>query len=159
VPRIGKVNWIALRTAYVVKGWTLEQCAQEFSVNPTTVRTRAAKEGWRAERDRNLANATKAATEQATNLVTTAAIELRSEHAKAVAQLNALLDGSAEDVASCKPGRSRAETRRACFESFKIALGLQRTVLGITDGQSSVADAEDDGKVRIVFVGPEEQTA
>jgi hypothetical protein len=152
-----KINWIAVMTAYVVKGWSAQKCADEFSIDVTTIKKRASAEGWTAQRNRNTTHATEAATEEATQIVATAALHIRSEHAKAVSQLNALLAGASEDVSACKPGRSRAETRRACFESFKIAVGLQRTVLGITEGQSSLADGEDDGTRRIQFIGANDE--
>lgn len=156
MPR-GKINWIAVRTAYVVKGWTAQKCADEFGIDVTTVKKRASAEGWTQERHHATTNATEATTQEARAIMVAAALDLRAEHAKALGQLNNLLLGASEDVAACKPGRSRAETRRACLESFKIVHTLQRSALGLVDGQSSVADGEDDGKQRVFFSAIDEQ--
>ena len=47
-----KVNWLAVRTAYIVKGYTAQRCADEFGVDVTTVKKRASKEKWTDERHR-----------------------------------------------------------------------------------------------------------
>ena len=58
-----KVNWLAVRTAYVVKGYTAQRCAEEFQVDITTVKKRASKENWTEERHRNTTQGHLVATE------------------------------------------------------------------------------------------------
>jgi hypothetical protein len=154
------INWIALRTAYIVKGWSAQKCADEFGLHPTTVKTRAAREGWAKERDRNMTDATAAATAEAREQVAEMAMVVRERHANLVVRLHSLLDGIEEDIAVAKPGRSRAETRRAGMDAFEKAVKIGRLALGITEGQSSVGDGEKtDNRLEITIVEPERDTA
>lgn len=43
-------TWLAIRTAYIVKRWSAQKCADEFHIDVTTIKKRASKEGWTKER-------------------------------------------------------------------------------------------------------------
>jgi hypothetical protein len=45
--------WLTIRTAYIVKRWSAQRCADEFKIDITTIKKRASKEGWTRERHRN----------------------------------------------------------------------------------------------------------
>lgn len=51
--RKGDKTWLAIRTAFIVKRWSAQKCADEFHVDVTTIKKRASKEGWARERHRN----------------------------------------------------------------------------------------------------------
>lgn len=155
--------WMQIRTAYVVRGWSAQKCAEEFNVHATTIKTRAAKEGWTQERDRVATDATGAATDALKGAAAEVLTALRSQHAELVQRMHTILDGIAEDIAAMKPGRSRIEARRAAAEAGKVVLTTSRLVLGMTDGVSSLTDpnTEDSGERTIVFeeVEAEAETA
>ncbi len=147
----GKINWIAVRTAYVVKGYSAQKCADEFHIDPTTVKKRASAEGWTKERHRLATHATTVAEDEAREQVAQAGAKLREEHAEIVGKVHRFLDGIDDDLAAIKPGRGRIEARKAAAEAAEKVLKTSRLVLGISEGISSASDGEDTGERAVIF--------
>jgi uncharacterized protein with GYD domain len=149
-----------VRTAYIVKGWSADKCSEEFNIDPTTIRKRASKEGWTGERHSLAIDATLVATEDLKSGATQVINSVREDHANLVKRMHTILDGIDEDIAAIKPGRSRIEARKAGAEAFGTVLKSSRLVLGIRDGDASVApeQAQDDeaGKEYVVAITPAE---
>lgn len=153
-----RINWIAVRTAYVVKGWSASKCAEEFNIDPTTIKKRASTEGWTAERHRLSTEATAVATEDIKSGSIAAINAVREDHAILVRRMHTILDGIDEDIAAIKPGRSRIEARKAGAETFGTVLKSSRLVLGIRDGDASIAleQSDDAGKVYEIAIEPQQ---
>lgn len=128
-----KINWIAIRTAYVVKGWSAEQCSQEFGVDRTTISKRASKEGWTQERHRNTTDATRAVTEDARAIVA----EARETHLDFMAWVRDQIKGSEEDLVQITSARSRIEARRQIAAMAKDYVQIEREVMGRKTGEAS----------------------
>jgi hypothetical protein len=144
------INWLAIRTAYIVKGWSAQKCANEFGVDPTTIKKRASKEGWTTERHQNTTAAVEAATTEAKRLVEEAFAEDR-DYAARMLQIASDVE---EDLAATKAGRGRIEARRSAVETMDRALRASRLVKGLKDGQASEGTAEEKlpGKKYVVAI-------
>ena len=173
-----KINWIAIRTAYVVKGWSAQKCADEFEVNPTTIRVKASKEGWTAERNRNTTDATAAVVEDmravvaadldAHRRVTDRMVTVSELALNEIEQLFRLIpsafdkatvgkDPLAVYLARSKVLRSLVETGAKLEEWAAGSITTGRLVRGMKVGESSeAADAERDKTLRLLIVEPPE---
>lgn len=156
MPR-GKVNKLAVRTAYVVKGWPAQKCADEFGVNVTTVKLWASREGWTAERNRNTTQGAQIATDEARMVVADAIATVEAAHAARLSILDDLLATCKQNIAAAKPGRSQQATIKDAMESVHLAFKIERLVLGRTEGQASLVNENDDGRKRIIFAPVDEQ--
>ncbi len=109
-------TWLAIRTAYIVKRWSAQKCAECFHVDATTIRKRASKEGWTRERHRNATASRSVAEEETRNVV-------RDESARRQQLMDALIVWAAKqiqdseaDLALIKIPRSRISARRDIME-------------------------------------------
>ena len=154
-----RINWIAVRTAYVVKGWSAQKCAEEFGINPTTIKIKASNEGWTEERNRLQTDATAEATKEIKAGAVAAINDIRRDHASLVSRMHSLLDGVEGDIEAAKPGRGRIEARKLAAEAYQMVLKSSRLVLGIRDGDASVEpeQSESAGKVYEIAIRPEDQ--
>ena len=89
-----RYNWIAVRTAFVVKRWSYQKCADEFKLDVTTIKKRGSKERWVEQRDlavtdgkaivaQDLLAEARATTEAATSAATEAACAFFRSHSGA----------------------------------------------------------------------------
>lgn len=141
------INWIAVRTAYVVKGWSAQTCADEFGVDVTTVKKRASAEGWTAERTRITTEGHHAVVEE----MRAAVADTLANHVNLTDKVTKIIDKwIEEDVAASKPGRSRGEVIKVYMEAMNLALRLGREVRGIKPGEASEESTTEDNTVRIV---------
>ncbi len=147
------VNWIAIRTAYVVKGWTAQKCAEEFTVSRPTISARASKEGWLAERNRNLTESTNSVIQS----------QVREAVQDAIGNHGAL-SGSVSDlvkrvVDAADPrefiGRSGREGLKALVDACRAAIQLDREVHGLKVGDASSGQAAADESVHVTWSIPE----
>lgn len=134
-------NWIAIRTAYVVTGWSAKKCAAEFKVNVTTIKLRASKENWTAERNPNPTRlggeADKAALEAARAAVANAAKE-RAQTDSAIAEtLRTLIKDSIDDLGKIEDLGSKIVARNQIMLMGQRFLTVNRIVRGIVPGQPS----------------------
>lgn len=141
------VNWIAIRTAYVVKGWSAQKCADEFSVDPTTIRKRASKEAWTAERHKNTTAAATVATETARAIVAEIAASATASHLAAADEMLAIARGSLADLKDITNARTRIAARKDAIEGFERALRSHRLILGLREGQASDSERDSDGGI------------
>lgn len=158
MPR-GRVNWIQVRTAYLIQGWSMAKCAEEFGIDPTTVRKKAAAEGWTQQRRDGVTAADLIATNEVAIAVATSRAEFQAGLNRQLSGMFALLVDGAADIAAAKPGRARAETRRAVIESYALVAKTGRENMGLQPGQSTFTDVNDDGRKRVVFVDIEGEIA
>ena len=136
------VNWIAIRTAYVVNGWTAQKCATEFGLNITTVSIRASKEGWTDERTRNTTN-TSIATTEAMLAVVAHVSATHVEAAENILRLTRIAAGKFEEYmanATPKEMRGVVETGRALSEWTERAMTASRLAQGMRPGDKSAPD-------------------
>jgi uncharacterized protein YjcR len=141
------INWLAVRTAYVVHGYSAQRCADEFGINPTTVKKKASEEGWTTERTRY---ATDGATVVAEEMRAVVSAHLRGQAARVGRALN-LQDAIQEKIGTLidsvdltKPGQLRAivEMNRTSVESLTRLVESDRLVRGITSGKPSDGEIE-----------------
>ena len=153
--RRGTINWLTIRTAYVVKGWSAKDCAAEFHVDVTTIKKRASKEKWTDERHRN---ATAGAEVVAEELRDAVVLELR-EHAKRVERAlrlgDALVEKLESALAAVPVGDARAlrtvvEQFSRYMDALSRGVNADRLVRGVRDGAPSDAGAADDGKPTMI---------
>lgn len=128
-----KHNWLAIRTAYVVKRWTPAEIAKEFSVHPTTVKTRAAKEGWTAERDRNATESQEVANAESRKVVLAAA----QSHRDILTKLTKLVDDSIAEIAEIEDKGERILARQRTVTMATRIVVTGRIVAGEVPGQPS----------------------
>lgn len=136
-----KHNWLAIRTAYVVKGWTPEHIGKEFGVHITTVKKRASKEGWTAERHRNATSAAEVASEVAAEAARQLALNAGKEKALTDLQiadtLRALINDSITDLKAIDDLGSKIVARNQIMLMGQRFLTVNRIVRGIVPGQPS----------------------
>jgi hypothetical protein len=145
-----KVNWLAIRTAYVVKRWTPAKISAEFGIHPTTVKTRAAKEGWTAERDRNATAGDLVATDESRKVVDAAAAERAQSDRAFTDSLQALVEAGKAKLAEIKdPAEYIMAASRLVASGQRVVL-TRRIVTGTVPGQPSdfvAADDSDDDEI------------
>jgi uncharacterized protein YjcR len=141
------VNWIAVRTAYVVRGYTSQQCADEFGIDVTTVKKRASKEGWTQERHRNATQGAEVVSEAMKAAVTAhmggqaARVQRALDLQDAIqAKIGTLID--AIDLTKPAQLRSIVEMNRTSVESLTRLVESDRLVRGITTGKPSDGEVE-----------------
>lgn len=150
------VNWIAIRTAFVVKGWSAQKCADEFGLNPTTIKLRAAKEGWTAERTR-IATASADSVAIEIGKATQEQLRIHAERAESRNSLGDRLQVLIEKLITQAEANPTAPLVRAASESYEKlmsghAKGVQvdRIVRALDDETPSdggtIAEAEQPGK-------------
>ena len=172
MPAKAKVNWLAVRTAYVVKGWSAQRCAEEFNVHHVTVKNRASKEGWTAERTRNTTRGSEvvaevmrqavdeqieqnaeAAAETIAHQMDTLALGARLGNKLAIAAERLLdkyinedeVDGEGKFVAGIQPGekQSEADVLNAIADAVRKAVTVGRDIGGLEKGKPSVVTGKD----------------
>jgi len=111
-----KVNWLAIRTAYVVQQWTAERCAKEFGLDPTTIRKRASKEGWTQERHRLNTHAEDVADEAVQKAVNDAARKQQMVLDGLILWSAQFIRDSNNDLGLIKNPYSRVRARRDVIE-------------------------------------------
>jgi hypothetical protein len=142
-------NWIAVRTAYIVNRWPAQRCAEHFDMDVTTIRKRASKEGWTAERHALTTSADRVAIERAREHVDSIA----ASHVDATNRVIALADRIADRVDAALDKLERDEsgddfaTLRRVVEVFdryadgvSKALAVNREVRGLRSGDASEKD-------------------
>lgn len=135
-----KPNWIAIRTAYVVKGWSASKCAAEFSTPVDTIKRHASKEKWNAERHRTDTGVNKAAADAAAQEAREAVQKAAAEKAKTDRELVNLQRAAVEDAITIRDsltGADRLVANSAIVLMVTRAIGTGRTVDGMTHGQPS----------------------
>lgn len=133
MPEKPKHNWLAIRTAYVVKGYTAEHCATEFGVHVVTVRRRASKEGWTAERSANATSGEKVAQDEARKVVASAA----QSHRAMLAKLDKLVDDSITDIEAITDLGEKILARQRTITMATRIVVTGRIVAGELPGQPS----------------------
>ena len=120
-------TWLAIRTAYIVKRWSAQKCADEFHVDVTTIKKRASKEGWARERHRNATAGQSVAEEETRIAVRDVAAKQQqladmmiawvAGHIKASERdLEQMTTTSKSDSAKIAAARSRISARRDMVE-------------------------------------------
>lgn len=112
-------TWLAIRTAYIVKRWSAQKCADEFHIHVTTIKKRASEEGWTKERHfkgHQVRTGSDTAEEETRTLI-------RDESARRQQLMDALIVWAAKqiqdseaDLALIKIPRSRISARRDIME-------------------------------------------
>ncbi|MDB5092461.1 MAG: hypothetical protein JWO85_562 [Candidatus Eremiobacteraeota bacterium] len=139
-----KANWIAIRTAYVVKGYSAQKCATEFSVDVTTIKKRASSEGWTAERHRNTTQGGKVAEDAARDAVAKANAERQQSDRAFTDSLQALVENGKKKLEKIKdPGDYIMAASRLVAAGQRVVL-TRRIVTGTVPGQPSDFVAADD---------------
>jgi hypothetical protein len=140
------INWLAIRTAYVVKRWSPARISTEFGIHPTTVKTRAAKEGWTAERDRNATQGDQVATDESRKVVEAAAQERTQSDRAFSDSLQALIEGAKAKLEKIEDaGEYILAVSRLVTAGHRI-ITTKRTVQGVVNGQpSDFVPADDSG--------------
>lgn len=156
-------RWMACRTAYITNGLSAAQCAERFGFHVTTIKTRAAKEGWTKERDRNTTNATGVVTDELRKAAENETREHTARVERFLGQIDRLMDrfeaaSSTVAVNDLKGFRSLAETMNRVAESLQKGETVHRTVGAIAETQPSDGATEKQKPRRIVFAEIE-QTA
>jgi hypothetical protein len=137
-------NWIAIRTAYVVKGYSAQKCAAEFGINVTTVKLRASKEGWTAERNRNATHGSEVAADAARAAVDKANAERAQSDRAFTDSLQQLVEQGKAKLAEIKdPGEFVMAASRLVAAGQRVVL-TRRIVTGTVPGQPSDFVAADD---------------
>ena len=143
-----RVNWLAVRTAYVVKGYTAQRCADEFEIDITTVKKRASKEGWTGERHRNTTQGHQVATEAMLTIVADVAAshvaaaeqQVRLAQAVAIKLDQAIQEADASDI---KHLRSIIEAGARLGEWMDKSISASRSSRGLRPGEASEGNAKD----------------
>lgn len=162
--------WGRLRAAYILGGRSARDVADEFAVDATTVRRRAAAEGWHAERKRLSAGKGQLiagrfgadAPPSAAQLLgqpgdprgTEANDAALQRHARITDRYLAIVEAAMEELLQMVPGRPKAEAVRHCGEALARAITLSREVRGIRPGEASAEDTQERSTLRVV-VSPE----
>lgn len=146
-------TWLQIRTAYVVRGWSAQQCADEFGIDRATISRRASKEGWTQERHRTITEAQ----QHVTDTMVSATQDALVLHASIADQIAQAVSKGMDEWESMPPGRSKAETLRVYAEAADKAIRLGRDVRGIRPGQSSDGENEGEKGRKIVFATVEEE--
>jgi hypothetical protein len=132
-----KVNWLAVRTAYVVKGYTAQKCATEFGVDVTTIRKKASSEGWTAERHANTMQGENVAVDGASEVVAAANAE-RVQSDRAFSEwLQSLVEGGKEQLAKITDPAENILARNRLVAAGHRIVTMKRTVQGVVPGQPS----------------------
>lgn len=155
MPDKPKHNWLAIRTAYVVKGYTAQQCATEFKVDVTTVRKRASKEGWTAERHANTMHGEDVAKDDARKIVAAAA----QSHREVLSKLTALVDDSITELATIEDIGERILARQRTITMATRIVVTGRIVDGNLPGQpSNTGSGIDDPGMPAAAIGDDEDS-
>jgi len=138
-----KTNWLAIRTAYVVKGWSAARCAEEFNLHPTTIKTKAAKEEWTTERDRNATDATAVVANEIREAVQDQVNRHMIVTDRMVEITDALSAKYIEMIRTFNPEDARGfraliECGKSLSEMTKNTIGTSRLSRGLTEGDQTV---------------------
>jgi hypothetical protein len=141
------INWLAVRTAYVVHGYTSARCAEEFGIDATTVKKRASKEGWTTERHRNATQGAEVVSDAMRAVVTAHVVGQAARVGRALDLQDAIQEKIRElvdsgDVKTVSQIRSLVEINRTSVEALTRLVDSDRLVRGISVGKPSDAEAE-----------------
>jgi hypothetical protein len=158
-------NWLAVRTAYVVKGLTAQQCADEFGINVTTIKIKASREGWTEERNRIATQGAEVVADEMRAAVQSAMASHSSRATRALElsdkladKIELAIDSVGDDTRAL---RSITETYHRFSEALAKGFASDRLVRAIRDGVASDGD-DSNAKTktrRFILVTPEESEA
>ena len=140
--RQSTVNWLAIRTAYVVKGMSAQQCADEFKIDRATIARRASKEGWTAERHSNVTAGSDVVTNEMREVVASIAAGHVAAADQQVRLAQAVADKLEEAIAKVDPRdirtlRSIIEAGARLGEWTDKGISSSRASRGLRPGEAS----------------------
>jgi len=143
-----KVNWLAVRTAYVVKGYTAQRCAEEFQVDITTVKKRASKENWTEERHRNTTQGHLVATEDMRAIVadiTAGHVAAADNQVRLAEKVTRKLEEFVDqiEVGDIRTLRSIIEAGARLGEWTDKGIAASRSSRGLRPGEASEGNVKD----------------
>ena len=165
--------WLQIRTAYLIRGWTMEQCAEAFpEITSSAIRMRAGKEGWADQRKQITAQGHEMLNEELRTAVRDQVAEvLKGTKLEVQSRITILERGTriADKLALAAeqlleeyldgliyPGdrQSKADVLNACADAARKAVQVGRDIAGLETGQANVEDEKSRSKTISVVVQP-----